>query len=436
MKRPVIALVVVAVAAAACGGGGGTAVTTTAPPSTTTTVAATGTWFDGLAVGVCFDDAFSGGDFDFSVPARIVPCDQAHDNEVVARIPLGTGAYPGTDAVKTAAAEACAPAYEGFLGRPLAETLMLGFTVHPEESDWTAGARDAICAVYGPQPVVGTSASAGLTAPGEFLAVYHEVDGDGDFWLVDAGTGALVFNITENDVPEVEGPPGWAYDGTALVYAAEVSPGDADILAVSPETGQTLILVDGPGFDDTPSLSPIGLLLAYISRPTPDADFDIYVLDLDTGETVRLTDDPGRESSPQWSIDGSKILYRSTAAGPSDIWVMNTDGTDQRRLTNNGGNNYDPRWSPDGTRILFTTDVGGNYDIWVMNADGTGARALTTHPANDEFPTWSSDGRYVAFQSTRYGGQTLWIMRADGSDQSLLTTLSPMAYPMFAPSNG
>ena len=75
--------------------------------------AETGTWFDGLEPGVCFNDAFDDdGDFDFTPPALIVACDQPHDNEVVARLSLGEGGFPTRDLIPEVDA-LCADAYEG-----------------------------------------------------------------------------------------------------------------------------------------------------------------------------------------------------------------------------------------------------------------------------------------------------------------------------------
>lgn len=440
MSRRAIVLVLVL---AACGGG--TADTTVAPATTTststsatttattTTAAGTGTWFDGLAAGVCFQDAFADNQFDFSVPAATVDCDQPHDNEIVALASLGD-AFPAD--VAAAANAACDPEYEAFLGRPITTTLMFPFTVHPERSDWDAGVRHALCIVYAGQPVVGTAASAGLTAPGEMLAVYREVEGDPDLWLVDAGTGEVLRNVSDNGLTELLGPPAWSPDGTTILYAALVHDDNADIFAVSPDGAQTFVLVDGPFTEDNPAVSPTELVLAYIDHPSASEDFDIYLLDLETLEKTRLTTQPGRDSSPVWSPDGSRILYRSRVGDTSDIWVMDADGSNAQRLTDNGADNFDPRWSPDGETLLFTTDLDGNFDIWAMDVDGGNQRPLTTHPADDEYPTFSSDGRYIAFHSSRHGGTSLWLMRADGSDQSELTGYAPMGYPRFSPVGG
>ena len=395
---------------------------------------ATGTWFDGLEAGICFDDAFTDdGDWDFGVPALLVSCDGPHGNEVVARLSLGNGEHRG-EAMIQAIDDRCATEYEDFLGRAIERTLLLPFNVGPSDVDWAAGAHDAVCVVYTGEPLIGTAASGSLRAPGETIAAYREVDQEPDIWLIDAGTGEALQNVTDNGLNEVITSPAWTPDGASIAFALEASGSgeQTDIFLVSVEDGTTVPLVETAADEDGAVFSPDGSTIAYIS----DADateFEIYKQDLATGETTRLTTYADRDSSPQWSPDGTKLAFRRRADDVSDIWTMDIDGGDLQRLTDNGGNNYDPRWSPDGSRIAFTTNQAGNFDIGVMNSDGTEQALLTSHPADDEFPTWSSDGTVLAFHSTRHSGVSLWLMRSDGSDQSELTGLAPVGFSMFAP---
>lgn len=397
----------------------------------------TGTWFDGLAAGVCFDDVLdTDGEFDFSVPAVVVPCTGPHGNEVVARIGLGRQpavdeSYP-TEDLAPVVADQCAQSYEAFLGRPVEETALGSWEIWPDASDWAAGARDVLCILFSERPLHGSAASGDLKAPGETLAVYREFEGGTDLWLVDAGSGAPLRKVTDDGSGDLLGAPDWSPDGELLAYTRLVAEDDADVFVAPSAGGAASRLVSGPAMDDGATFSPDGTRLAYVSREGA-TEYDILLRTLEDGSVTRLTSNDVKDASPQWSPDGSRIAFRRVSEGVSDIWVMDSDGKGAQRLTDGAGDDFDPRWSPDGGVLLFTSDRLGSYDIWVMNADGSEQRPLIAHPADDEYPTWSTDGRFVAFHSDRHGGVTLWLARADGSQASLLSPLSPIGYPMFAP---
>jgi Tol biopolymer transport system component len=428
-------------AAAACGGGTGSS--TTSSPTTAaapTTLPGSPTWFDDLEVGMCFDNVFRSGEFDFAAPPAVVPCHGPHDNEIAALVDLpGAGdSFPGEATVSEAAADGCDAAYQEFLGRPLASTFLAAFVVLPDDDDWADGAHQAVCALYAEAPLVGTAAGDALTADGETLAVLSEKEGVLDLRLMDGATGRLTVDLTRGDFAHIlRSQPSWAPDGSSVAFAAKPEDSgpdnDGDLYIASLDGLGILPLLEGPGEEDRPVIRPVDTVIAFISD-RDGGEFDIYTIDFDAGGLVtRLTIHPDRDSSPTWSPDGSQIAFRRRAGGNSDIYVMDADGSDARRLTNDPAFDGDPQWSPDGTQILFTTDRAGNFDIWVMNVDGSGQTPLTEHPADDEYPAWSRDGEYIAFQSTRHGVTQIWLMRSDGSEQSLLGADTPTGYPMWAP---
>jgi dipeptidyl aminopeptidase/acylaminoacyl peptidase len=428
-------------AAAACGGGTGSS--TTSSPTTAaapTTLPGNPTWFDDLEVGMCFDNVFRSGEFDFAAPPAVVPCHGPHDNEIAALVDLpGAGdSFPGEAAVSEAAADGCDAAYQEFLGRPLASTFLAAFVVLPDDDDWADGAHQAVCALYAEAPLVGTAAGDALTADGETLAVLSEKEGVLDLRLMDGATGRLTVDLTRGDFAHIlRSQPSWAPDGSSVAFAAKPEDSgpdnDGDLYIASLDGLGILPLLEGPGEEDRPVIRPVDTVIAFISD-RDGGEFDIYTIDFDAGGLVtRLMIHPDRDSSPTWSPDGSQIAFRRRAGGNSDIYVMSADGSDTRRLTNDPAFDGDPQWSPDGTQILFTTDRAGNFDIWVMNVDGSGQTPLTEHPADDEYPAWSRDGEYIAFQSTRHGVTQIWLMRSDGSEQSLLGADTPTGYPMWAP---
>jgi Tol biopolymer transport system component len=422
-----------------------TATAATAAPveSTTTSTAAVAVpatapsvdWFAPLALGSCFDDVWIGDDFDFSVPPSVVPCDSLHDNEVVAMVALADGSYPGEDALTAAVEAECEIEYSAFFGgSDRALEFVFAWNVFPDEDDWANGSRVAACVTYVGEPVAGTASSAGLTAPGEVLAVIHEIDGNTDFWTLDGGTGELLVNVSQDDLSSQLAPAAWSLDGASILYTSGADEVGRRIYGGSPDGEAPLKLndleIDSIG---SPATSPVDeRVFAYIAAPG-GGEFDVFVYDGNTNTSTQLTDSLDRDSTPNWSPDGTRIAFRARADDNSDVWVMDADGSNKTRLTTDPAFDGDPRWSPDGSRLLFTSQRTGDYEIWVMDADGTNQRNLTNHAADDEYPTWSPDGALIAFHSSRHGGISLWLMNADGSDQSNLSWSAPVGYPTFRP---
>ena len=394
--------------------------------------AAGGTWFDGLATGVCFEVTLDGTDrIDFSVPPAVVECAQPHANEVAGIVDLGDGALPAD--VDRLALAGCDAVTTAFLGRPIASmsTLLFPFTTWPDATDWANGARQAICAVAG-NGLIGSVASGDLAAPGETLAAFWQEGDSAEIHLLDGATGSSLRALTDAATTELLGPPAWAPDGSAVLFGAQLAEDDTDLFrAATDGSGVEPVLV-GPGRQEGGDLSPDGRRVAYINN-SAGGEYDIWVAPLDGTDGAAITDHPERDATPRWSPDGSRILFRRVTDGLSEIWVMAADGSDPHRLIDNGVDSYDPRWSPDGTAILYTTALDGTMDIWTATADGVDPRPLTDHPGAEEYPTFSRDGSRIAFMSDRLGTPTIWVINADGTGASLLSTLSPAGYPAFAP---
>jgi hypothetical protein len=97
-----------------------------------------------LRAGDCLKDIISQrGDY-----VDVVPCTTGHTSEVIGRITLPQGAWPGEDKIKEAGEAGCAKLFEGYAGGKVAEarsTTMLPVT--PEMSDWP-GERGVLCIAY------------------------------------------------------------------------------------------------------------------------------------------------------------------------------------------------------------------------------------------------------------------------------------------------
>ena len=205
-------------------------------------------------------------------------------------------------------------------------------------------------------------------------------------------------------------------------------------------------LTNNPNFDISPSWSPDGKRIAFMSdrdghfnMPGGLPAYEIYVMDADGGNPQNLTNDPNSDSSPSWSPDGKRIVFKSNRDGNRDgnrnnyeIYVMDADGNNQQRLTDNDFYDSSPSWSPDSERIAFVSrrdghfigDFGLSYEIYVMDADGKNTRRLTNNRKNDWSPSWSPDGKWIAFSADRKGDDVnfeIYVMDADGNNQRRLT---------------
>ena len=83
-------------------------------------------------------------------------------------------------------------------------------------------------------------------------------------------------------------------------------------------------MTDNWGIDVSPSFSPDGKKMAFVSKRSGTPQ--IYVKDLESGTVVRLTFQGRYNTSPAWSPEGDKLAYVGIVKNSINIYVIGVYG--------------------------------------------------------------------------------------------------------------
>src|SRR5262245_3314857 len=282
--------------------------------------------------------------------------------------------------------------------------------------------------------------------------------------------------------PAEDTSPAWSHDGRhiAFVRRGKNEPGIFIITALggseraihSPLTREADIL-HGIAW------SPVGELLAFSERGSPQEPYSIFLLSLESLKPTRLTSPPAGsvgDFSPAFSPDGQTLAFRRggdfffanegylvpiTGGAPKlltnmsngypfglawtqdgreivftklsgvdrdGLWRTSVSGATPERLTAAGDNVYSPAISRQGNRIAYTqSNVDTN--IWRFEAPNSPGRTggptkLIASTFTDNSARYSPDGKRIVFRSTRSGSPEIWMCESDGSNPHKLTSFS------------
>src|SRR2546428_3781663 len=207
-------------------------------------------------------------------------------------------------------------------------------------------------------------------------------------------------------------------------------------------------------FLSRPRISPDGQRVAFVVTTIDDRKYEyrssIWVVPSEGGEAKRFTAGPANTSSPTWSPDGRWLAFVSEregeATGKSEkeqkqqgkgkpqIWLIPTDGGEARQLTFMQHGAVRSAWSPDGRRLLFRAPVGPadeeteggkvlpkarvidrlwyrldgvgfiyerRQHLFLVDISGGEPQQLTDGDWDDNDAAWSPDGTRIAFTSSR-----------------------------------
>jgi TolB protein len=225
--------------------------------------------------------------------------------------------------------------------------------------------------------------------------------------------------------------PRWSPDGNQLAYTS-FKTGVPVLYLHSLQNGSERALVKFGNSKSPGSFTPGGdALYASVSV---GGNSEIYRVRLDGSNTEKVVAGYGIQVSPSVSPDGRRIAFVSNKSGSPQVYVRNLAGGEDQRVSHAGGYSTSPSWSPAGDRIAFTSQGEGKFSIYTVKADGSDQQLLASGDGDFTDPSFSPDGRYVVYTFQKKGYSEIRIVSADGRwGKSLFSGLSGVGSPAWSP---
>jgi len=223
---------------------------------------------------------------------------------------------------------------------------------HARVSATAPGGKIAVADVYVVGEIVVASSRAG---PGKFQLYSAERSNLAQFTKLSTDTGSA-------------SDPAFSSDGSRIAFVSQRD-GNAEIYLMNADgTGPTRVTTD-PLTDGRPVFTPDGLSIVFHSSRTAGKQ-QIWAINVDGTGLTQLTRD-SVNASPSVSPDGQTIAYISTRNKDGDIWLMGKDGTNQRQFTRSPQQREsEPRFLRDGSLAYLVERREGNRTVQqVMRAD-------------------------------------------------------------------
>jgi serine/threonine protein kinase len=241
-----------------------------------------------------------------------------------------------------------------------------------------------------------------------------------NLWVAPEGKAELARRITSNN-KDYDGVDGLAWTPNGHIVFTSYRGGNLDLWITDGDGSNLRQLTHGEGLNFSPSVSPDGRTIVFIS--TRSKTELIWKIDIDGGNPVQVTRD-GFELSPKITPDGKNIIYQSWMR--QGIFKIPLTGGEQIQLVSDSA--FEPSVSPDG-KLLAVAKVDHPPTMYldiVPLAGGPSIRqfeipilAMTGYPFS-----WSGDSKGLMFLDSRDGVTNVWLQPLAGGKPRPLTNFS------------
>jgi dipeptidyl aminopeptidase/acylaminoacyl peptidase len=196
-----------------------------------------------------------------------------------------------------------------------------------------------------------------------------------------------------------EGNPSWFPDGDRVVFFAEDSNGQRELVSASgfdvPPIA-LLQLTNLGGRNTTPVVSPDGRYIAFSTdRFFPGWD----VCFLESRNSREICPFPRTSNSfcrPHWSPSGDSLVFSMDSVTGIDLFLYSTVTGAVRRVTDLPFNEYDAVFSPDGRSIAFVNNPQGmtRYEVWLLRLSDLAVIRLARSTGSLRYLSWVDNRPY------------------------------------------
>lgn len=193
--------------------------------------------------------------------------------------------------------------------------------------------------------------------------------------------------------------PRFSPDGKAIIYEATTGKYEnrqTNIYRMDADGGNQRCITPNAGSNIGPAFSFDGKRIVFASNRDSKINyganfkdefgFSIYTMNTDGSNAKRLTHTDSEAYTPSFSPDGKLIAYISQVGRNAKLFVMNADGSGQRQLLPEKKGDFAlPVFSPDGKQIFCVSSpefvpgqdtAGLTNSIFVVDVDGSGHKQL------------------------------------------------------------